>query len=197
MSVDPLASVLGWTGKAALGVFLISLPVHLLLAKWLGTSFIPAMMLVSLGAFAFMILAVGARAMILAAKDAQPRLAELLAAVGVLSLSMAVVLPVRGSDEPGWAIELVLRSGFAAIVVAFGSLYGWSAIRRMQESRTLARFLLLAAGWAALPGLFAAMVGVLQLCRTFDWHPHPVLVTAACSITILPAWWVERRIRSR
>jgi hypothetical protein len=192
MTIDRIAQFLSLVGRYSLYALLLSIPLHIGHARLSGRSAIPLYLIAHGTAFSLMTVAVLSRAFLLAAKDAQPRVLELVGCTGVLSLILAVWLPPTATD-PGWWFELILKTVAGLGATSAGALWGWSAIRRLDEQRTGVRLLILGAGWAALAALPAAGYVLAHVFGMRGTESRTAWIAAGVALLIVPGWYIEHR----
>lgn len=136
--------------------------------------------------------------------ELQAPLSELLltflVAGGAMTLTRS--LYAKGVDEPYSAIIFMV---LLTLAVLLGSIWGWSAAKRLDETQTRRRICLLALGWLLVPGVVAAasvvLTTVISLFEGSFTSPFRAdqfwifyIGSALTSVLAVPALYCERRI---
>lgn len=191
---DRLEAILGRVAWYAGMYLVLSMPVHASIAWAAHVTSVAAIVVTQFVAIVLLIVAVLSLAMVRTVRSIQPRLVELLAAVGTLSLLLALCLPESRNGEPpamaatwGWVVGIMA-------CVGFGSIWGWKTAARIAEERTGHRLLLLAAGWGFGPGILAlAYALIYAIVPAVLWGPGPI----AGVLLAVPGFVIDSRCRRR
>ena len=138
----------------------------------------------------------------------QIRYVELLFTLLISMFPFGAVL-TRLSDNPDKFttkeyVSMIVAALFPALLFFAGSIWGMSAIKRLQEARSLQRCLYLAAGWGLVTGMFAALGALILgifLCSSL-WQHRQIefkeevagfLILLGMVLLGLPGLLIERR----
>lgn len=136
--------------------------------------------------------------------ELQAPLSELLITFVFASAVMAILHSTFGNtifEADRSPLPLIGYMLLITVAALLGSIWGWSAAKRVKETRQLERLKLLAIGWLLVPGAAGAAIFLLiTLISLFEGFPPFMKFYYGCglaSILMLPGLYSETQIRAR